>query len=346
MAEFLSDLLAYGAPGFFQGFQAANQYRRQKAMDEFQMKMREDEIALRRAAEERLAQQARQQAELHAAQMESYRAAAEEKRVKDMMGPIDPQDPLVNDLSMGARVRAIQAVKGMKDASRVAPPAPEGLVGPPEPSPYDQLMGQYESAGRDIQGIAEEEVRRRDRIAQQLADARMASATRPPAGPRPRDMRPTPKQGGDVANLDLAVQMLDKIAAEKKASGISTGITTGLRTSGVARVTGIGLDRKALAMKSDVEQQLNAMVLRLAGTTFSDRYLDRLRAQMANIWESDAAFDTKVSAMKEILSYWRASLVQGVEYSGRDTSAMGTSTPGATMSVEEALTEFADSEVR
>lgn len=345
MAEFLADALAYAAPGFFQGFQAANQYRRQKTMDEFQMKMREEEFAIRKMAEERLAQQARQQAELHSAQMENYRAQAEQRRVGDLMKPIDPQDPLINDLSMNARARALAAVKGMPGASHEAPPLAPGQFGPPDISPYDQLQAQYQGAAGEIQGIAEKEVERRNKIAQLAADAKWASATKPPMA-RPRDMRPTPKQGADVANLDLAAKMLDDIESKVKASPNSTGIAAGIRTSKIARLTGVGLDKKALDTKTYVEQQLNTMILRLAGTTFSDRYLERLKDQMVNIWESGAAFDTKLQAMKGIVGEWRDSMVRGVEYSGRDSSLMRSDAPSSPMSIGEALSEFSGFEVQ
>lgn len=352
MAEFLADLLAYGAPGFFQGFQAANEYRRQKALAEFNMKMKMEDLQLRRAAEARLAEQTRQNAEFHRAQMDSFaaqaedrKAQAEQRRMEGLMKPIDPQDALVNDLSMAARARARAAAAAMGTASHEPVALPEGQIGPPEASPYDRAQAEYQGAAEEIGGVAREEVARRDRIAKQLADARTTQANKPPAG---RDTRPTPKQGADVANLDLASKMLDDIDQKVRANPSSTGIGAGLRTSKVARLTGVGLDQKALDTKTYVEQQLNTMVLRLAGTTFSDRYLARLKDQMVDIWESNSAFNTKLQAMKGIIREWRDSMVQGVEYSGRDTSLMRSNGPAAdasSMSVPEALSEFAGFEV-
>lgn len=351
MAEFLADLLAYGAPGFFQGFQAANEYRRQKALAEFNMKMKEDELQLRKAAEARMVERERQMGEFHRAQMENFaaqgeerKAHAEQRRMEGLMKPIDPQDPLVNDLSMAARARARAAAEGMGTASREPVALPEGQIGPPEASPYDKLLGQYQGAAAEIGGIAQEEVARRDRIAKQIADARTITALKPPMG---RDTRATTAQGRDVANAEIIIKQLRNI--EGQLAKVPTGIVPALRTSKAAQITGIGLDKEALTLKTDVEQALNAIVYRLAQTTFTDPYYRRIAAQSVDIMNGNESNLIKARRIRELMEMNREALIQGVEYSGRDTSLMRAHTPGADtgqMSVPEALSEFAGFEVK
>lgn len=330
MAEFLSDLLASAVPGFFSGFQAANEYRRQKALAEFGMKMKQEEMALRRATEERMAAEHIERSRL-TRETERRRMAAEQ--MKSFLQPaaaLAAKHPEVADQLLPVA----QAADQLPEAPETTP-AGAGVIAPDQnPPPFgkdalrearDRSITEAAQAVRAQRESEREEDRqfKRDTLNEQirarreaatLALADRAARAADTAAAKAAVLRP--QETKELDTFGDALSLARTIKAGKE--GIDTGPFAALRNSWASRL-GVD-DPQTSAFYASARDELATYIRSISGMATTDKERAFLSTIVPSPKDADSVFVSKLDRFIAKSQEMKDRRLRTLRAQGRDVS--------------------------